>query len=331
MDIFESLENLNVSEECFDEILGIVEEIILESTVDDYYAKKIADTKQELANAKSEKRHLNKTVDAQANKEYRKAKGAYRQANQDAYNDLQNAHQQAYHARNGLQPGAELKDEHEADYWVDDKIQKKPDQLKSAVDAAKKKFSQKGTELYNKITDLKNQRDSLQNDQDSHVKGHVERKRGHKMDIFESLENLAVSEECFDDIMGIVESIFEGWADSHTMRDVRKAAARSVPKRREEFNDLQKKHHIDATNQYLVNKIPEVKRAHDRYIHAHINSLGSDASVSDEKEGREQSKISTETNKVYPDNLKVSTALRKKPRANIVKYNVTPHIKSLGK
>ena len=31
MDIFESLENLNVSEECFDEIMGIVEEIIAET------------------------------------------------------------------------------------------------------------------------------------------------------------------------------------------------------------------------------------------------------------------------------------------------------------
>ena len=30
MDIFESLENLNVSEGCFDEIVGIVEEIINE-------------------------------------------------------------------------------------------------------------------------------------------------------------------------------------------------------------------------------------------------------------------------------------------------------------
>ena len=28
MDIFESLENLNVSEECFDEIMGIVEDIV---------------------------------------------------------------------------------------------------------------------------------------------------------------------------------------------------------------------------------------------------------------------------------------------------------------
>lgn len=33
MDIFESLENLNVSEECFDEIMGIVEEIINEVSV----------------------------------------------------------------------------------------------------------------------------------------------------------------------------------------------------------------------------------------------------------------------------------------------------------
>jgi hypothetical protein len=34
MDIFESLENLNVSEECFDEIMGIIEAIISESTWD---------------------------------------------------------------------------------------------------------------------------------------------------------------------------------------------------------------------------------------------------------------------------------------------------------
>ena len=33
MNIFESLENLNVSEECFDEIMGIVEEILGESKV----------------------------------------------------------------------------------------------------------------------------------------------------------------------------------------------------------------------------------------------------------------------------------------------------------
>ena len=44
MDIFESLENLNVSEECFDDIMDIVEELLSEGThlagVVDRYAKK---------------------------------------------------------------------------------------------------------------------------------------------------------------------------------------------------------------------------------------------------------------------------------------------------
>ena len=35
MDVFESLENLNVSEECFDSIMGIVEEIISENIYQD--------------------------------------------------------------------------------------------------------------------------------------------------------------------------------------------------------------------------------------------------------------------------------------------------------
>lgn len=43
MDILESLENLNVSEECFDDIMGIVEEVINEidnSTVASMYKKR---------------------------------------------------------------------------------------------------------------------------------------------------------------------------------------------------------------------------------------------------------------------------------------------------
>lgn len=36
MDIFESLENLNISEECFDEIMGLVEEILSENYTNDY-------------------------------------------------------------------------------------------------------------------------------------------------------------------------------------------------------------------------------------------------------------------------------------------------------
>lgn len=44
MDIFESLENLNVSEECFDDIMGIVEEIIDEILVGDYKEKGAGDS-----------------------------------------------------------------------------------------------------------------------------------------------------------------------------------------------------------------------------------------------------------------------------------------------
>ena len=40
MDIFESLENLNVSEECFDDIMGIVEEILLERNQENKQKKK---------------------------------------------------------------------------------------------------------------------------------------------------------------------------------------------------------------------------------------------------------------------------------------------------
>ena len=49
MNILESLENLNVSEECFDEIMGIVEEIINEldkSTLKSYIEKRDTEAKE---------------------------------------------------------------------------------------------------------------------------------------------------------------------------------------------------------------------------------------------------------------------------------------------
>lgn len=53
MNIFESLENLNVSEECFDDIIGIVEELLSENLInkrDQYHISKksVADTEKEL-------------------------------------------------------------------------------------------------------------------------------------------------------------------------------------------------------------------------------------------------------------------------------------------
>ena len=49
------------------------------------------------------------------------------------------------------------------------------------------------------------------------------------MDIFENLEELNVSEECFEDIISIVEEIpvDEGFIETHTMGDVRRAARNS--------------------------------------------------------------------------------------------------------
>ena len=60
MDIFESLENLNVSEECFNEIMGIVEEIINEVSVNMW--KKAA--VNSLARRGFEEGRMDPTVDA---------------------------------------------------------------------------------------------------------------------------------------------------------------------------------------------------------------------------------------------------------------------------
>ena len=53
MDIFENLENLNVSEECFNDILNIVEEIINE--ISDDKAQQPWRRKEEIAKKKREK------------------------------------------------------------------------------------------------------------------------------------------------------------------------------------------------------------------------------------------------------------------------------------
>ena len=53
MNIFESLENLNVSEECFNDIMGIVEEIINE--ISDDKAQQPWRRKEEIAKKKREK------------------------------------------------------------------------------------------------------------------------------------------------------------------------------------------------------------------------------------------------------------------------------------
>ena len=65
MDIFESLENLAVSEECFDDIIGIVEELLSE---DIYHAI------DKYAPEKDKQRLMNKAYDAQQKELYSAAK-----------------------------------------------------------------------------------------------------------------------------------------------------------------------------------------------------------------------------------------------------------------
>lgn len=53
MNIFESLENLNVSEECFDEIMGLVEELLNEDNIEKYIVKRGGKSAKRIENGKT--------------------------------------------------------------------------------------------------------------------------------------------------------------------------------------------------------------------------------------------------------------------------------------
>ena len=94
MDIFESLENLEISEECFDEIMGIVEEYINElkdSTVGSMYQKR-----KEIEKKADEKAHYADTVGQTALAKAKKEKDTEKQKKikdfiDKSYNDQVNA------------------------------------------------------------------------------------------------------------------------------------------------------------------------------------------------------------------------------------------------
>ena len=167
MDVFESLENLKVSESCFDDIVGIVESIINENAVDDYYSKKLSSMNQELANTKALKRHLNKTVDKNARAEYKKAKGAQRELSK-RYDEL-NRESRPFSAFD-----KERDEEMYANYDADkdrryDELDKEADGVNKKLDSAKGKFSKKGTDAYNKILALTKGRDKLLDKMNKHL------------------------------------------------------------------------------------------------------------------------------------------------------------------
>ena len=93
MDIFESLENLNVSEECFDDIIGIVEEYINElKAPTPELAKKVFDRKEGQLRSNSAKvaYHAQQAHNIEDNKSDFHTKNPYA-STQDRY-DIVSAH-----------------------------------------------------------------------------------------------------------------------------------------------------------------------------------------------------------------------------------------------
>ena len=103
------------------------------------------------------------------------------------------------------------------------------------------------------------------------------------MDIFESLENLEVSEACFDDIMGIVE---EQLKDRMTMGQLRKVGRTAVGQRKAAYLQNKRKY---------GKKHPKTFKSKLRLNYAQ-NLIGKDDS---------------ESNKKYPDDMTVGVAKKK--------------------
>ena len=157
------------------------------------------------------------------------------------------------------------------------------------------------------------------------------------MNIFENLEQLNVSEECFNNILNIVENKLK---DRMTMGQLREKAGKVRQERLEKLQDLEKKYGVrikDLPNvtaqtyhkiyKDMTNKVPELKRAEERYNKAHFNSVGSDKDATRER----GTTINREANKAYPDSMTVRQAQQSaEPKDEIVKSYVTPSIKSVG-
>ena len=87
--------------------------------------------------------------------------------------------------------------------------------------------------------------------------------------IFESLENLNVSEECFKDIISIVEAILD--ESNYSAADIANAARKALPQRKEKYEKIQKDpkadmfDEIDAEERYnrakTLSSLPKVKKS----------------------------------------------------------------------
>lgn len=95
------------------------------------------------------------------------------------------------------------------------------------------------------------------------------------MNIFESLENLPISEECFDEIVGLVEEII----NEVSMKKWVEAAKNSLPKRQEDAIKAEEKEFRNLDDDERIRKAvtgnigKEARKAFDRATHAELVSL----------------------------------------------------------
>ena len=123
------------------------------------------------------------------------------------------------------------------------------------------------------------------------------------MNIFESLENLNVSEECFDEIMGIVER----WIDNHTVGEVRKIAKNALDTRNSKYQESLLKNGKSS---------PETQRLFKKKKYAE-NITGCTSSFNNSELNNRLSNIKNKLNKdKYPDNMRVVDAIVKARRAS---------------
>ena len=153
------------------------------------------------------------------------------------------------------------------------------------------------------------------------------------MNIFENLENLNVSEECFGDILDIVEAIFEGWAETHNMGDLDTKVKNSIASRKKKYEEAVdsgaspeeiNKHKIRYHRANVLNHTSTLGNKKERRSAELVKNYGENPSVKtlrDVKQGEEPEL----TNKYFREvrNLGKPEAQKENPNVENIKFPLT--------
>lgn len=157
------------------------------------------------------------------------------------------------------------------------------------------------------------------------------------MYIFESLENLNVSEECFDDIISIIEAIFEGWAETHNMGDLDTKVKNSIASRKKKYEEAVdsgaspkeiNKHKIRYHRANVLNHTSTLGNKKERRSAELVKNYGENPSIKtlrDVKKGEEPELTSSYFREVR--NLGKPEAQKEKPNIENVKLSLTDNQK----